>query len=130
MLRHTWCARSNGGATKRRSPSGAAKACKVCAILHTGKRAPTSKFFCGDYNGSGTIFLCKAARYKVRDVAMTCWDIWHREWVNGNLMPVDTGRTIRIRRAAEAPPGTPSTPGTPATPGTSAPRTKRRRTTT
>ncbi|KAL3661266.1 hypothetical protein V7S43_013874 [Phytophthora oleae] len=47
------------------------QACKVCAILHTGKRAPTSKFFCGDCNGSGPIFLCKAARYKVRDVAMT-----------------------------------------------------------
>ncbi|GMF57137.1 unnamed protein product [Phytophthora fragariaefolia] len=101
-------------------------ACKVCSILHAeGNRAATSKYFCLECNNEGSIFLCRSARYPVRGVAMTCWDIWHREWSNGQLLPVDNGRSIRIRPATAQNEDAPSTPGTPATPAS---RNKRRRT--
>ncbi|KAE8898716.1 hypothetical protein PF005_g11545 [Phytophthora fragariae] len=58
---------------------------------------------------------------------MSCWDVWHKEWMHGKLIPVDYGNTIRMRKVADVrdEPGTPSTPGTPTTPASS----KRRRTT-
>ncbi|KAF1788816.1 hypothetical protein GQ600_13620 [Phytophthora cactorum] len=36
--------------------------------------------------------------------------------MNGKLVPVDTGNSIRVRRAADMTAGTPSTPVTPVTP--------------
>ncbi|GMF56109.1 unnamed protein product [Phytophthora fragariaefolia] len=101
-------------------------ACKACPMLHAeGKRAATSKYFCLERNKEGPLFLCRSARYPVRGVAMICWDIWHREWSNGQLMPVDNGRSIRIRPATAHNEDAPSTPGIPATPAS---RNKRRRT--
>ncbi|KAE9085100.1 hypothetical protein PF006_g26331 [Phytophthora fragariae] len=29
---------------------------------------------------------------------MSCWDVWHKEWKHGKLIPVDYGNTIRIRK--------------------------------
>ncbi|KAG1706650.1 hypothetical protein DVH05_027502 [Phytophthora capsici] len=77
------------------------------------------------------MFLCMKPRRQIRGVAMTCWDIWYREWMNGKLVPGDTGRNIRVRRAADTSAGAPSTPETPVTPLTPldpASRGKRRRT--
>ncbi|KAK1945098.1 hypothetical protein P3T76_003631 [Phytophthora citrophthora] len=34
---------------------------------------------------------------------MTCWDIWHKEWANGKLIPVQSGRSIRVRRKKMSP---------------------------
>eukprot|EP00644_Phytophthora_capsici_P009724 jgi/Phyca11/118001/e_gw1.35.144.1 len=102
------------------------RACKVCSVLRTGtQRASTTTYFCGDCNDIGPIFLCMRARRKVREVAMACWDIWHKEWANGSLIPVDNGRSIRVRHKPQAAtPGSPSSPGTPNTPASN----KRRRT--
>eukprot|EP00644_Phytophthora_capsici_P000631 jgi/Phyca11/109177/e_gw1.16.610.1 len=101
--------RDEGKQAKRRQ-----RACKVCSTLrHDTKRASTTTYFCGDCNNVGPIFLCMRARRNVRGVAMTCWDIWHKEWVNGTQVPVEDAKPIRVRRKAELP-GTPSTPGTPA----------------
>ncbi|KAG3101183.1 hypothetical protein PI124_g11156 [Phytophthora idaei] len=92
------------------------RSCKVCSTLRNeAKRASTTTYYCGDCNETGPIFLCMRARRSVRGVAMTCWDIWHKEWVNGSQIPVENAHAIRVRRKADmADPGTPSTPGTPA----------------
>ncbi|ETP44289.1 hypothetical protein F442_09106, partial [Phytophthora nicotianae P10297] len=90
------------------------RACKICSTLHHDtKRASPTTYFCGDCNDVGPIFLCMRARGNVRGVAMTCWNIWHKEWVNGTQVPVEDAKPIRVRRKAEIP-STPSTPGTPA----------------
>ncbi|KAJ8523649.1 hypothetical protein ON010_g17469 [Phytophthora cinnamomi] len=108
--------RNEGSQAKRRQ-----RTCKVC----TGKqRASTTAYFCGSCSEKGPAFLCMRARRQVRGVAMTCWDMWHKEWMHGKLIPVDNGNTIRMRKVTDVP-GTPSTPGTPTTPVSS----KRRRTT-
>ncbi|POM73208.1 Hypothetical protein PHPALM_9966 [Phytophthora palmivora] len=97
-------------------PKRRQRACKVCSTLRTDtQRASTTSYFCGDCSEVGPIFLCMRARRKVREVAMTCWDIWHQEWANGKLIPVEDAQPIRVRRKVRATdPGTPSTPGTPA----------------
>ncbi|KAJ8576453.1 hypothetical protein ON010_g2758 [Phytophthora cinnamomi] len=112
--------RNEGSQAKRRQ-----RTCKVCSVLRTGKqRASTTAYFCGSCSEKGPVFLCMRARRQVRGVAMTCWDMWHKEWMHGKLIPVDNGNTIRMRKVTDVP-GTPSTPGTPTTPASS----KRRRTT-
>ncbi|OWZ16488.1 LOW QUALITY PROTEIN: hypothetical protein PHMEG_0009714 [Phytophthora megakarya] len=102
------------------------RSCKVCSVLRTEKhRAATTTYYCSTCSDAGPIYLCMRARRKVREVAMTCWDIWHKEWSNGKMIPVDNGRAIRVRRMPR--PDTPRTPTTPGTPITSA-SNKRRRT--
>eukprot|EP00644_Phytophthora_capsici_P000709 jgi/Phyca11/109104/e_gw1.16.609.1 len=101
--------RNEGTQAKRRQ-----RACKVCSVLRTeSKRASTTTYFCKDCNKAGPIFLCMRARRNVRGAAMTCWDIWHKEWVNGKLIPVSNGKSIRVRRKVTTGPGIPSTPDTP-----------------
>ncbi|OWY95065.1 hypothetical protein PHMEG_00035037 [Phytophthora megakarya] len=104
-------------------PKRRQRACKVCSTLRTDtQRAPTTSYYCADCSTVGPIFLCQRARRKVRDVAMTCWDIWHQEWANGKMIHVENAKSIRVRRKVNVgSPGTPSTPGTPAA-------SKRRRT--
>ncbi|POM69800.1 Hypothetical protein PHPALM_13889 [Phytophthora palmivora] len=112
-------------------PKRRQRACKVCSLLRVAvKRATTASFFCQECSSTGPMFLCMKPCRQIRGVAMTCWDIWHREWMNGKLVSVDTGRNIRVRRAADTSTGAPSTPGTPVTPLTPldpASRGKRRR---
>ncbi|GMF35153.1 unnamed protein product [Phytophthora fragariaefolia] len=110
-------------------PKRRQRACKVCSILRDGvKRAATTAFFCGDCSKVGPIFLCMKPRRQIRGVAMTCWDVWHREWMNGKLIPVETGRSIRVRRAPDATQAIPGTPVTPLTPLGLARKNKRRST--
>ncbi|ETI50524.1 hypothetical protein F443_05953 [Phytophthora nicotianae P1569] len=61
-------------------------ACKVCSALKEGKRAKTSTYYCSECRNDGPIFLCLRPHRKVRGVAVTCWDIWHRDWKNGCLI--------------------------------------------
>ncbi|POM76874.1 LOW QUALITY PROTEIN: Hypothetical protein PHPALM_5837 [Phytophthora palmivora] len=104
-----WC---NEGTQAKRCQ----RTCKVCSVLRAEtQRASTTTYFCNDCNTAGPIFLCMRARRNVRGVAMTCWDIWHKEWVNGKLIPVEDCKVIRVRRRRTANvPEMPSTPGTPA----------------
>ncbi|KAG6617587.1 uncharacterized protein IUM83_02426 [Phytophthora cinnamomi] len=110
--------RNEGTQAKRRQ-----RACKVCSALRTStQRAATTTYFCGDCNELGPIFLYMRARRNVCGVAMTCWDIWHKGWAKGKLIPVEDAKPIRVSPQADATaPGTPSTPETPVS-------TKRRRT--
>lgn len=111
--------RNEGTQAKRRQ-----RTCKISSVLCPDKqRAATTTYFCGSCREKGPVFLCTRARRQVRGVAMTCWDVWHKEWMHGKLIPVDKGNTIQMHKAADVP-GTPSTPGTPTTPASS----KRRRT--
>ncbi|ETO59807.1 hypothetical protein F444_21901 [Phytophthora nicotianae P1976] len=102
------------------------RTCKVCSVLRTEKqRAETTTYFCGECSEKGPVFLCVRARRQVRGVAITCWDLWHTEWMNGKLIPVDQGNTIRMRQKTPYVPASPSTAGAPSTPVSH----KRRRTT-
>eukprot|EP00644_Phytophthora_capsici_P005686 jgi/Phyca11/97698/e_gw1.2.1118.1 len=116
----TW--RNEGTQSKRRQ-----RTCKVCSLLPTDtQRASTTTYYCSDCSDKGPVYLCMRARRQVRGVAMTCWDVWHKEWMNGKLISFENGKGIRMRQKPAEVPSTPSTPGTPATPAPS----KRRRTTT
>ncbi|KAG6944081.1 hypothetical protein JG688_00017280 [Phytophthora aleatoria] len=103
--------RNKGTQAKRRQRS-----CKVCSVLRGDKkRASTTAYFCSECNEVGPIFRCMRARRNVRGIAMTCWVIWHKEWENGKLIPVEKGNSIRVRQKSDAiGPRSPSTPGTPA----------------
>ncbi|OWY92413.1 hypothetical protein PHMEG_00038603, partial [Phytophthora megakarya] len=73
-------------------------ACKVCSVLKEGKRAKTSTFFCSQCRKEGRVFLCHRPHRKIRGVAVTCGDIWHRDRKNGRLIPPELAGRIRIRR--------------------------------
>lgn len=76
--------------------------CKVCsALCKNGERAASSPNFCGECSLNSRIYLCTRARRKTRGVAMTCWDVWHREWRNGALIPLEITRPIRVRRSGD-----------------------------
>ncbi|KAG6943416.1 hypothetical protein JG688_00017612, partial [Phytophthora aleatoria] len=92
------------------------RACKGCSALRS-----------SDCNSVGPIYLCMKVRRKVRGVATTWWDIWHKEWSNGMMIPVENANSIRVRRKpSAADPGTPSVPRAPRTPASK----KKRKTTT
>uniref|UniRef100_H3GV95 PiggyBac transposable element-derived protein domain-containing protein n=1 Tax=Phytophthora ramorum TaxID=164328 RepID=H3GV95_PHYRM len=78
-------------------PKRRQRSCKICSLLRVGdKRSTTASFFCDECSEAGPIFLCMKPHRQIRGVAITCWDICHREWVNGKLIPADTGRSIRV----------------------------------
>ncbi|KAK1942900.1 hypothetical protein P3T76_005537 [Phytophthora citrophthora] len=114
---------SNEWCNKRKQAKRRQRTCKACSVLCTGKqRASTTTNYCKECNTAGPVLLCMRSHRNIRGVAVTCCEIWHKEWLNGKLIPVDNGNSIRVRRKAEvAPPGTPSVPGTSAS-------AKRRRT--
>ncbi|ETL90110.1 hypothetical protein L917_11074 [Phytophthora nicotianae] len=78
-------------------------ACKVCSALKEGKRAKTSTYYCSECRNDGPIFLCLRPHRKVRGVAVTCWDIWHRDWKNGCLIPPELAGRIRHRKPQRSP---------------------------
>ncbi|ETL80914.1 hypothetical protein L917_18638 [Phytophthora nicotianae] len=57
----------------------------------------TSTYYCNECNKFGPIFLCLRSHRKVRGVAATCWDIWHRDWKYGCLIPVEYAGKFRVR---------------------------------
>jgi hypothetical protein len=74
--------------------------CKVCSIL---KSTGTTRFYCSDCSDTrGRIYLCNEVRRVDQGNTVSCFNIWHSMWKNGERLPdtVDRG-VIRQRRSAE-----------------------------
>ncbi|RAW39273.1 hypothetical protein PC110_g4502 [Phytophthora cactorum] len=78
-------------------------ACKVCSALKDGKRAKPFTYFCSQCRNNGPVFLCLRPHREVRGLAATCWNIWHRDWKNGRLVPLELAGQIRHRRQEPQP---------------------------
>ena len=83
--------RKASGQLKRRQ-----RGCKVCSMFRDQTSSGTSTFYCGQCRENKRVYLCRRAHRQIRGVLMTCWDIWHREFKNGQCPPSDLGN-IRLR---------------------------------
>uniref|UniRef100_H3H5X0 PiggyBac transposable element-derived protein domain-containing protein n=1 Tax=Phytophthora ramorum TaxID=164328 RepID=H3H5X0_PHYRM len=82
-------------------PKRRQRTCKVCSLYTKldGKKPTTSTYFCGDCAPVGSIVLCMRPRRQLNGGARTCWDIWHRDWKDGKLIPSELTGSIRMRKA-------------------------------
>jgi hypothetical protein len=79
-----------------------ARACKVCSLLRDGtKRVPDSSWYCKDcrINSERKVYLCSVARHMDKGNNMTCFQIWHLLWENGERIPL--AKPIRFRKPAK-----------------------------
>jgi hypothetical protein len=85
-----------------KAPSGLPKyrACKVCSILKT---PSTTRFYCPDCSDDrGRVYLCKDIRRVDEGNSVSCFNIWHSVWKNGEQLPDSCGRgQFRLRRSKE-----------------------------
>ena len=87
------------------------RACKVCSVLkHSNEsRGGETTFYCGvcklktaSKNAQAArVFLCNKVKHTWNDVAVSCFEIWHKYWKNGTLIPqTRSKRKIRARKPA------------------------------
>lgn len=102
-----WRPGNNQAGRKRRT-----RVCKVCSLLKgtDGARGGDSSMYCSDCKlatpskkpKAWRVFLCDKARHRHNGALMTCFDIWHRVWRNGTLLPKTARkRNIRARTPAQ-----------------------------
>lgn len=98
-----WRSGNNQQGRKRRT-----RACKVCSLLKGTDNAKggDSSVYCSECKLPNTskrpmawrVFLCEKVRHTYNGAAMSCFDIWHKAWRNGTLLPKKAvKRTIRAR---------------------------------
>lgn len=89
------------------------RACKVCSVL---KGAATSRggettFYCAEcklkttsrHELAARVFLCNKVKHCSKGEPTSCWDIWHKHWKNGTMIPQSgRKRKIRARKPARA----------------------------
>ncbi|ETI30034.1 hypothetical protein F443_22847 [Phytophthora nicotianae P1569] len=99
--------KGNGSETRKRRQ----RACKVCSVL---KRADQSRggetiFYCAvcKLNASSThvlasrVFLCNKVKHTSNGIATSCFEIWHKHWKYGTMIPqVQRKRKLRARKPA------------------------------
>jgi hypothetical protein len=91
----------DGSTTRKRRQ----RACKVCSLLKSGStRSSNSKLFCQKCsNGLKRIYLCDRIRRQESGNQLTCFQIWHDEWGNGQAIPASITRSIQIRSVFTVP---------------------------
>jgi hypothetical protein len=102
-----WRPRNNQAGRKRRT-----RACKVCSLLKgTDDARGDSSVYCSDCKLTTSSKKPMAwrgfLRDKIRDrhngAAMSCFEIWHKAWRNGTLLPTKARkRNIRARMPARS----------------------------
>lgn len=101
-----WRPGNNNLGRKRRT-----RACKVCSLLKGIDDVPggDSSSYCSKCKLKTAskkplawrVFLCEKKRHAWNGELMSCFDIWHRAWRNGTLLPRgNTRRQIRARTPA------------------------------
>ncbi|KAE9161631.1 hypothetical protein PF004_g30759, partial [Phytophthora fragariae] len=85
------------------------RVCKVCSVLRgagsPGSNRPpgTTRHYCKQCSTDrGRLFLCSKARHVSDGNSVSCFNIWHSKWKNGDQLPHSekVGR-IRMRRSKE-----------------------------
>ncbi|ETK88607.1 hypothetical protein L915_07162, partial [Phytophthora nicotianae] len=106
LLNDDWRPGNNNLGRKRRT-----RACKVCSLLKgtDDVRGGDSSSYCTKCRlqtaskkpKAWRVFLCDKKRHAWNGELMSCFDIWHRAWRNGTLLPRgNTKRQIRARTPA------------------------------
>ncbi|KAF1773341.1 hypothetical protein GQ600_11338 [Phytophthora cactorum] len=69
-------------------PKRRQRARKVCSLMKGAKPHTTAY-----------IYLCMRPRHVIRGALTTCFDVWHKEWSDGKLIPTNQDRSICMRHA-------------------------------
>eukprot|EP00644_Phytophthora_capsici_P006021 jgi/Phyca11/98131/e_gw1.2.1314.1 len=98
-----WHSGNNQQGRKRRT-----RACKVCSLLKDtdNARGGDSSVCCSECKLPNTskrpiacrVFLCEKVRHTYNGVAMPCFDIWHKSWRNGTLLPKKVVKRMILAR--------------------------------
>eukprot|EP00644_Phytophthora_capsici_P011837 jgi/Phyca11/106398/e_gw1.12.625.1 len=107
VLNDEWRPGNNQSGRKRRT-----RACKVCSLLKgtDGARGGDSSIYCSDCKlttlskkpKAWRVFLCDKVRHRHNGALMSCFEIWHKAWRNGTLLPKKARkRNIRARVPAK-----------------------------
>ncbi|OWZ07268.1 hypothetical protein PHMEG_00020361 [Phytophthora megakarya] len=106
-----WRSRNNQQGRKRRT-----RACKVCSLLKGTDNAKggDSSVYCSECKLPHTskkpmawrVFLCEKVRHTVDGAAMSCFDIWHKAWRNGTLLPKKASKRKILARTPACGEGT------------------------
>ncbi|KAG6617110.1 uncharacterized protein IUM83_04878 [Phytophthora cinnamomi] len=85
--------KGNGGETRKRRQ----RACKVCSVLKRADQARGGEttFYCAPYKLktsskhalASRVFLCNKVKHTSNGVATSCFEIWHKYWKDGTLIP-------------------------------------------
>jgi hypothetical protein len=87
--------------------------CKVCWLLKgtDDARGGDASVYCSDCKLTTTskkpmawrVYLCDNVRHRYNDAAMSCFEIWHKAWRNGTLLPTKARKpNIRARMPARS----------------------------
>ncbi|KAG3149226.1 hypothetical protein PC116_g24992, partial [Phytophthora cactorum] len=89
------------------------RVCKVCSLLKNSDdvRGGDSSTYCSDCKLTTSskrpkawrVFLCDKARREHNGIPITCFDLWHKVWRNGSMLP-NTARKCKIRARTPATP--------------------------
>lgn len=101
-----WRDGNNGKGRKRRQ-----RACKVCSVLKGSdeSRGGETTFYCSTcklHTSSkqplaSRVYLCNKVKHVNNGESVSCFEIWHKHWRNGSLLPPSQRkRKIRARRPA------------------------------
>ncbi|GMF42308.1 unnamed protein product [Phytophthora fragariaefolia] len=102
-----WRVGNNNTGRKRRT-----RACKLCSLLKgtNDARGGDSSIYCSDCKLTTSskkpmawrVFLCDKVRHRHNGTLMSCFEIWHKSWRNGTLLPKRAQkRNIRARMPAQ-----------------------------
>jgi hypothetical protein len=92
-----WREGNKAGHKKRRQ-----RVCKVCSLLRkSDERASETSWYCGKCAVRGTpTYLCMRPRHQHAGDTINCFDMWHKIWKNGTVLP----RSAQKRRIRTRPP--------------------------
>ncbi|KAE9051589.1 hypothetical protein PR003_g1549 [Phytophthora rubi] len=92
------------------------RACKVCSVLKRADQARGGEttFYCSacklktssKHALASRVFLCNKVKHQSNGVATSCFEIWHKHWKDGTMIPqARRKRKLRARKPARLPGG-------------------------
>ncbi|KAG3152304.1 hypothetical protein C6341_g16304 [Phytophthora cactorum] len=78
-------------------PKRRQRACKVCSLMKGSKKPHTTAYYCAECDEKTHIYLCMQPRDVFRGALTNRFDVWHKEWSAGKLIPTNQDRSIRMR---------------------------------